>query len=307
MNNFRGKYEFSVCVLSTFRFAGVWPAVLGGLFMLCVSTSFAAKVSPAPSPAVSLLRPVMNNETQTVNKPSVKADTNNAAQTPDMDKKGLIFFPMEIHYSQQENTGGVVVNVVNPGPSTYLLQGTVSAFDPDTGRSAENSATPVPPFVILPPLHRLDGEGRSALRIRQVGGQLPADRETAIIVSVRAIPASEMSNDKEAQTAGSRVLIALRMNMRLFWRPSGVPAADKKKIAASLTFVRQGQELVVTNPTPWFVQFGALSAAGVAVPEVSRRAWVSPKSSHTFRFNRPVAGPLTWTLSGDKNEHQTSL
>ncbi|WP_193162843.1 fimbrial biogenesis chaperone [Enterobacter ludwigii] len=282
------------------------------LFLGLSAKNIYAEPVVSPSPSVSLVRDATGNSEGVKGLVSNKKnndypDAGSTSQDVVGNKKGLIFFPMQIEYSQQENTGGVVVNVVNPATSVYLLQSTVSAFDADTGRAVENKLTPIPPFVVLPPLRRLEGEGRVALRIRQAGGQLPTDRETAAIVSVKAIPSAGQDDSTAGQASGSRVQIALRMNMRLFWRPAGVSAPDYTKIVGALMFSRQGKSLVVSNPTPWFVHFSALSAGGVAVTETSRSAWVSPKSSHTFDFTQPVADVLTWTLSGDNNEHQTRL
>lgn len=314
MNNDQCRCEYihasvSERLLSVFSQFSVFLRVIIPVFFLLSLNTSRASVAPGETPAaappsVSLLRPGVNNSTPDNKAPQAvmnEADSGVAGAG----KKGLTFFPMQIEYSAQENTGGVVVNVVNPTPATYLLQGTVRAFVPDTGRAAENSKEASPPFVILPPLRRLDGEGRVALRIRQVGGALPTDRETAVIVSVRAIPSQEKKEGDSSSGADSRVLIALRMNMRLFWRPVGLASPDAKKIASSLTFTRKGNTLEVSNPTPWFVHFSTLRAGGMELPEAARGAWISPMSSHTFLFDKPVTGPLTWTLSGDKNEHQT--
>lgn len=277
-------------------------------FLWLMASPAAASEMPAPLsvPAGSVSENIKKNAPLTPVKNAEDASPVNTLSVADGaggDKKGLIFFPMKINYSQQDDKGGVVVNVVNTAQSIYLLQGTVSAFDADTGRAVTEAGvhTTPPPFVILPPLRRLGASDRTALRVRQAGGELPRDRESAAIVSVKAIPAD--SRGPEAK--GSAVRIALRMNMRLFWRPAGVPAPDMKKVASSLAFTRRGSELDVKNPTPWFVHFTALDAGGKKVQDTSLNAWVPPMGNQTFKFDQPVSGTLTWTLSGDENAHQT--
>lgn len=289
--------------------------VLAGMtmFYICalfIPPTFASETLSVPAGQTPPVAPLIKNGNGAVsggNKEKASpGDISSADGEVGGNKKGLIFFPMKINYSQQDDKGGVVVNVVNPTEGVYLLQGTVSAFDADTGRAVETkdaSATP-PPFVILPPLRRLGGGDRTALRVRQAGGGLPQDRESAAIISVKTIPAEVRdTSDPDVNKAGVR--IALRMNMRLFWRPASVPEPDMKKIASSLTFTRRGDSLDVSNPTPWFVHFTALDAGGKAVQESALNAWVPPMGHQTFKFDQPVSGTLTWKLSGDENAHQT--
>ncbi|CAM4363984.1 MULTISPECIES: fimbrial biogenesis chaperone [Lelliottia] len=229
-------------------------------------------------------------------------------------KSGLTFYPMLMSYSQKDSKGGVVVNVVNPSASSYLLQGNINAFDPATGRaSTASGAGNIPPFVVLPPLSRLEASGRTALRVRQVGSGLPSDRESAAVVSVLAVPPQNAADEGEKSEqagkkgGGSRIQLALRMNMLLFWRPETVPEPVPGQVAKALTFRARGNNLEVNNPTPYFVHFAALSVGGERIPESARAAWVSPLSSHTFSLTRTVSGPLVWTLTGEKDEHQTGL
>lgn len=253
---------------------------------------------------------------KTVNK-SVNKETvreNNGGINKDISKSGLTFYPMLINYSQKASKGGVVVNVVNPSNTSYLLQGNISAFDPATGRaSTAPGADHPPPFVVLPPLSRLEASGRTSLRVRQVGSGLPADRESAAVVSVLAVPPQDSAvapeNGQQAGKKGgaTQVQIALRMNMLLFWRPEGVADPEPGQVAKALTFRARGNNLEVNNPTPYFVHFAALSAGGSRIPESARSAWVSPMSSHTFSLDSAVSGPLVWTLTGEKDEHQTGL
>ncbi|MDU3300097.1 MAG: molecular chaperone [Enterobacter ludwigii] len=223
---------------------------------------------------------------------------------------GLTFYPMLINYSQKNSKGGVLVNVVNPSSTAYLLQGTVSPFDPMTGRAgAEVKARYAPPFVILPPLARIEAKGSAALRVRQIGSGLPLDRESAAVVSVLAVPPEGTVKDaKEGKENGiTQVQIAVRMNMLLFWRPEGVADPAPGQVAKALTFRAKEDRLEVRNPTPYFVHFSSLRVGGVSIPESARSAWIPPMSTHTFPVTRAVTTPLVWTLSGEKDEHRTEL
>ncbi|PIJ50594.1 hypothetical protein BV501_08130 [Erwinia sp. OAMSP11] len=229
-----------------------------------------------------------------------------AAQFPA--DKGIRYFPVLIHYDAAKEKAGSVVNAVNNTDKNYLLQATVSAFDPASGRT-DAAAGGRPPFVVVPPLTRLDAGERIALRVRQAGGTLPSDRESACIISVTGIPPlSQPAPDARLPQAGrSQVQIALRMNIRLFYRPPGLPAPDSAAVAASLKFQTQSHELTVVNPTPYFVHFSSLSVGGAQAVSGALDAWVAPKSNQRFRFSAPLSGAVLWKMNGEKNEYKATL
>lgn len=252
-------------------------------------------------------------ETTGDNHSTIDANRNGAGSVSikDNNKNSLAFFPMQIDYSQKDDKGGVVVNVVNASTNTYLLQGAVSAFDPVTGRSVvkgnKDIEPALPPFVVLPPLKRLNGEDRAAIRVRQIGGDLPQDRESAAVISVLAIPGSGIPEQDKKKDGGSQVQIALRMNMRLFWRPEGIPAPKMSDVASALTFSAEGNALKVVNPTPYYVHFSSLNVGGISAPDTALASWIPPRASQSFPLNHLAHGTVVWTLLGDTHERHTKL
>jgi len=229
---------------------------------------------------------------------------------------GLRFWPMQLNYAEADSKGGVALNVMNNTSQVFLLKGSVSAMDPDTGRFGREDA-PTPPFVVIPPLARLEANGRYAFRVRQAGGTLPQDRESACIVSVTAIPGvsettrpplrpGATSHPDVATTPssspgqGAELQIALRMNMRLFYRPAGVPERDNDKVASQLVFRAEGKALKVDNPTPYFVHLASASVAGKKIKDETLQGYIAPKSARTFDTGLPVQGTVEWMFSGDK-------
>lgn len=232
---------------------------------------------------------------------------------------GLRFYPMQLNYSAAESKGGVAMNVMNGTDQNFLLKGNMAAMDSDTGRFGQDNA-PLPPFVILPPLARLEARGQYSFRIRQTGEGLPKDRESACIVSVTAIPAvsgptspsHRDMKDKAVTTSadgilsekGSQLQIALRMNMRLFYRPVGVPERDNRTVAGQLRFRAQGDSLIVENASPYFVQLSELSLDGRKVNENTLTGYIRPKDSRRFSPGIPVKGHVEWHFTGDKESYR---
>lgn len=241
---------------------------------------------------------------------------------------GLRFYPMQLNYSALDNKGGVVMNVTNNTDRNYLLKGSVAVMDSDTGRFGPDDAK-LPLFVILPPLARLEAGGKYSFRVRQVGDGLPADRESACIVSVTAIPATSeptvpLRRAPDGDTAasadqgkpstgvtkadkGSQLQIALRMNMRLFYRPEGIPERDNAAVAEQLRFRVQGDVLVVDNPTPYFVHLSEVSLNGTKVKPEVMQGYVLPKDSRRFVPNVPVKGPVEWHFGDDKVPYRSAI
>lgn len=275
--------------------------------ILYVSVASLFRVAPALSLFMALF-------------PCLMPETVYAAST------GLRFYPMQFNYSAADSKGGVTMNVTNNTNNNFLLKGGVAVMDSDTGRFGPDDA-PLPPFVILPPLARLEAGGQYSFRIRQVGGGLPKDRESACIVSVTAIPATNEpviplrrtpegvraaqveaspSNDA-AVNKRPQLQIAIQMNMRLFYRPEGVPERDNASVADQLQFRAQGNALVVFNPTPYFVQLSEMSLNGKKVNSEVTQGYIRPKDSRQFVPGVPVTGQVEWHFGGDKKRYRSAM
>ncbi|MGL4116894.1 fimbria/pilus periplasmic chaperone, partial [Escherichia coli] len=73
------------------------------------------------------------------------------------------------------------------------------------------------PFIITPPLFKLEPGKNNILRIVNVNPSLPQDRESVYWVNVKAIPSQNEENE------GKNVLqIAVRTRIKLFYRPAGL-------------------------------------------------------------------------------------
>ncbi len=225
------------------------------------------------------------------------------------ENQGLSFSPMQLSYVAKDSPGGVTLSMTNHTAQGYLVQGFVSPMDPDTGRFDAKTGH-VPPFVVLPPLKRVEAGGKFSFRIRQLGGSLPPDRESAFVVSLRAIPGvavPEMGASKHQTGKNSQVQVALQMNIRLFYRPQGVPARDNATVAKQVKFSLQGTQLRVENPTPYFLTFSVLKVGTQHADDHTRQTMVPPKGIQTYSFTAGGAGPLVWRFPGDSQDRHAPL
>jgi chaperone protein EcpD len=163
----------------------------------------------------------------------------------------------------------------------------------ERGQAASDEHTP-PPFVITPPLFRLDPAKGQTLRIFQLpaAAQLPTDRESLFWLSVKDIP-------PETNTAENQLKIAYRSRLKFFYRPASL-RLDPYKALEQLkwTLDRADGALVVHNPTPYHI-----TLTGVRVPQGVEVAGEMVAPFDTLRLSIPdgaVAGaPLEYTVVND--------
>lgn len=145
------------------------------------------------------------------------------------------------------------VAVRNPDAQNYLIKARVLPpylwIKDGTLNSAGDS------FIITPPLFRLDAEKENTIRIVRGTNPLPNDRESLFEFSVAAIPS--------VKGQPNSVSLAIRSRFKLFYRPDGL-SGDVKMAWSSLRWHQQGNMLIATNPTPWFITLSSVVVNGTA-------------------------------------------
>ncbi|WP_395346182.1 molecular chaperone [Variovorax sp. UC122_21] len=141
-----------------------------------------------------------------------------------------------LHEKQRETS----LPMKNIGTSPYVVQAWV-----DAGEGAGKT-----PLVVTPPLSRLDPGKENLLRIMRVGGEIPADRESAFWLNVKEIP--QTPNQENV------LQVAIRSRLKLFYRPAGLPGSPTEarallKWAVSAPAQGQGAVLKVGNASAFHI------------------------------------------------------
>jgi fimbrial chaperone protein len=113
-------------------------------------------------------------------------------------------------------------------------------------------------FIVTPPLFKINPRKENTLRIVYVGnGSLPKDKESQYWLNVKAIPAANKGENKTSNT----LQIAVLSRIKLFYRPQKLTmkAADAPQ---NLTFSRKGGQLVIRNPTPYYITLVNINDGG---------------------------------------------
>jgi chaperone protein EcpD len=118
------------------------------------------------------------------------------------------------------------------------------------------------PFVITPPIFRMDPKKSQTLRIICSCETMPTDRESVYWLNVLDIP------PKAAGASDANTLqFAFRTRIKVFMRPSklaGAPEDAPTQLSWKLVPASngKGQAVSVFNPTPYFVSFSEVEVVG---------------------------------------------
>ncbi|MFI8482758.1 fimbria/pilus periplasmic chaperone [Pseudomonas sp. NPDC078700] len=170
----------------------------------------------------------------------------------------------------------VVVRLTNASDRPALVQAWLDSGDASVQPGVEQL-----PFVVLPPLVRVEARKGQALRIAHVGGELAQDRESVFWLNVLDVP------PKADTSAGQNVVqLAFRTRLKLFYRPEGLPGnptASVEDLHWSVVPNGKGFALRVRNDSAYHVSFNEIGLkAGSKTYNVDAGGMVAPRSSEDF-------------------------
>ncbi|APV89953.1 fimbria/pilus periplasmic chaperone [Salmonella enterica subsp. enterica serovar Okatie] len=174
------------------------------------------------------------------------------------------------------------ISISNSDTVPYLIQSWAQSIS-DAGVTGDA------PFMVTPPLFRLNGGQKNVLRIIRTGGNLPEDRESLYWLDIKSIPSSN-PDDKH-----SMLKLAVKAEFKLIYRPKAL-AQTPEKVTDQLTWSRQGNTITVKNPTPYYMNFAAVS---VGSQKVKAPRYVAPFSSANYPLPTAASGQITWSIIND--------
>lgn len=187
----------------------------------------------------------------------------------------------------QEHDREVTVKLTNEGKKPALVQSWIDAGNPNALPDATDA-----PFILTPPLSRIDpGQGQS-LRVLYTKDPLAQDKESLFWLNVLEVP-PEMEPDEARPNA---LQLAFRTRIKLFFRPTGLQgSAGEAPSKVSWTFARLdegGYGLEAYNPTPYHVTFSRVAVkSGEKVKTNPLGGMVAPGAKVTFDIDGLTALP----------------
>ncbi|HHQ4784232.1 TPA: fimbrial biogenesis chaperone [Aeromonas veronii] len=162
---------------------------------------------------------------------------------------GLLADTTRVIFSEGEKNKSITIMNVNDYP-------VLSQVWVDNGEGDPNSK--LAPFIVLPPVFRLEPNKRANVVLVYNHDPLPADRESIFWINLYEVPPlSRESKDKDY------LRLAMNTQMKLFYRPRGV-SGDSSSAPSMLSFKLIYSEdngevyILCDNPTPYHVSLAAL-------------------------------------------------
>jgi len=191
----------------------------------------------------------------------------------------------------EESQGEVTVQARNIDEQPVLLQSWV-----DNGNAAVDQQQAASPFILTPPVTRVEAQRGQSIRIIKAGDISSTRQESLYWFNVLEIPPKSAR-----QAAGDNMLqLAFRTRIKLFYRPAGLPGnADQAHEQLCFRYDRATGRLTVRNPSPYHITFRKLalqaSAKGPVLAELGKKAekMLAPASERTFHLptkRAPLAG-----------------
>jgi len=176
---------------------------------------------------------------------------------------GVVIGGTRVIYDGNKKEASISVN--NPDSTPYLIQSWVET---------QSGGVEKAPFVITPPLYRLDKGQQNVERIL-LAGSAPQNKESLYWLNIKAIPSSGNQIENSLQ-------IAVKTRIKLIYRPASLKGTTPEQLADKLIWQRAGNQIQVTNPTDYVMNFNEITVGGKKLEDVS---YVLPGS--TTRFNLP--------------------
>lgn len=204
---------------------------------------------------------------------------------------GLRLAQTRVIFNADNKNANAVIK--NNGQQVYLIKAAVMNTP-----EGNNPALPAAPFMVTPPMYRLEKESQStALIVRNGTAQLPADRESVFWLSFLAIPAVSKNGETPDNMTSAQVSVGIRNVIKLFYRPAGL-SPSFERAQEKLTFRREGLHVSVNNPTPYYLTLAVLSFNGKDVSLQDHNPMIAPFSSAVF----PAEGAVSqaqWAVITD--------
>ncbi|HAU5636292.1 fimbria/pilus periplasmic chaperone [Citrobacter amalonaticus] len=173
----------------------------------------------------------------------------------------------------QGNKNEVTISLTNKNKRPVLIQSWI-----DTGNESTAPEKISVPFVLSPPVNRVDPEKGQTIRISYTGvPALPQDKESVYWLNVLEVP----SKDKKPESSQQKLNVVFRTRIKLFYRPEGLEG-NSIQAADDLHWRLNGQNVTAQNNSKYNVTIFTLNYKASGVTSESKGAMIGPGESHTF-------------------------
>ena len=192
----------------------------------------------------------------------------------------------------------VNIRIENKGDLPSLIQTWI-----DEGDASAPVNTLEVPFVLMPPVSRIDGHKGQTLRLAYTGKALPKDKESVFWLNVLDIPPKN-----SAAAVTNTLQMAIRSRIKIFFRPAGLSAQGALTAAKDLRWsslkTAYGTELAAVNTSPYHINVSSVTLENKGKKTVtSEGIMIPPGATHKFPMKtaQPMSekGKITYQIIND--------
>lgn len=208
-----------------------------------------------------------------------------------------------IYPSEQKN---VTIKLENRGDKPLLVQSWL-----DDGRENVNPQELNIPFLVTPPVSRIEPSKGQTIKVTYLGDALPQNKESMFWFNVLEIP------PKADNAADQNLLqLAFRTRIKLFYRPEGLkgsPADAAKMLTWKAKADGKNVYVEVNNPSLFHVSFSSASLLNGKSKYAIETAMIKPGDNQLFKVqglsSMPAGAKIEYDVINDfggsiKNEIQ---
>ena len=200
---------------------------------------------------------------------------------------GISLSRTRVIFLSTDNSQSIAIQ--NHGQRTYLVKSVVNT----TPEGQE-----IAPFMVTPPLFRLEANTQHTLRILRLKEEkLANDKESIFYLSTIVVPSSPKLNESDVTTMSARISVGVENIIKLFYRPSGL-SMTIEQAEDKFIFTQVDNQLQVNNPTPYYLTFYHLTLDGTPLNVRNSVSMIPPFS----RVSYPVKGEVRqvqWSVIND--------
>lgn len=166
----------------------------------------------------------------------------------------------------------VSVKLMNKGEKPVLVQSWID--DGDSKKSIEEISVP---FVLTPPINRINGGKGQTLRIINTE-ELPKDKESVFWLNVLEIPAMD-----PAMQGKNYMQMAFRTRIKLFYRPTSL-AMNQEDALSKINVKVKGEGVEISNPGPYYFNTSNVEINVNSKKYLSDGVMINPEGKNLFVF-----------------------
>jgi P pilus assembly chaperone PapD len=204
--------------------------------------------------------------------------------------EGIALGAVRLIYSSDQK--GINLSVINGASNPYLVMSRLSL----TRKGKETV-----PFLLTPPLFRLEGKSKGLLHITANTQSLPLDRESLFYLTVVGIPPSNpLGKGSTDGYLGGGISVGYGNSIKMFYRPVGLAGTEETAVKG-LVVTKVGPGVSIKNPSPYYISFLSLRINGHNVTfDADKPGMLAPFGEATYPLQRAYplnqAGKVSWKV-----------